>query len=271
MKIIISENQFKKVVKQMDNLPQEQVVQGKLKDPYQYKKVGNSYFFAKKGKNPIWKQSKNPTSVEAIKKIFIVKKQKTPIKKQKKTVKKNDGSWTNVAKTVLSSYALSSPILYDLVKGFKSWVRRTFPNVAELFFARNLNQNDFSESQKKVIIYVVKNAVKRTGSEKGGTEYVDYGDDIVNEWFGPGGVKTKDMIARMKLNTTNNQPYFKCAVGFFKIKLNSYINFAINGLSTLKYKQIKIFYNLFSFEFLYYKFLSLFIFLYIIVLLVEKK
>jgi hypothetical protein len=28
-------------------------------------------------------------------------------------------------------------------------------------------------------------------------------------------MKTKDMIARMKLNTTKNQPYFKSSVAFF--------------------------------------------------------
>ena len=219
MKIILSENQFKKVVEEMDNLLQEQVVQGISKDPYQYKKVGNSYFFAKKGKNPIWKQSKNPTGVEAIKKMFIVKKQKAPIKKQKKTVNKNNGSWTDVAKTVL--YSLN-PSLYGIdiiVKGFKSWARRTFPNVAELFFARNLDQNDFSDSQKRVMVDVVKNAVKRTGSKKGGIEYVDYGGDIVNKWFGPGGVKTKDMIA----NTLFANPKFMVAttLGRFSYKIEN--------------------------------------------------
>ena len=219
MKIILSENQFKKVVEEMDNSLQEQVVQGTSKDPYQYKKVGNSYFFAKKGKNPIWKQSKNPTGVEAIKKMFIVKKQKAPIKKQKNTVKKDGASWSDVAKTVL--YTMN-PSLYGIdiiAKGFKSWARRTFPNVAELFFARNLDQNDFSDSQKRVMVDVVKNAVKRTGSKKGGIEYIDYGGDIVNKWFGPGGVKTKDMIA----NTLFANPKFMVAttLGRFSYKIEN--------------------------------------------------
>ncbi len=62
--------------------------------------------------------------------------------------------------------------------------------------------------------------------------------------------------------------YFYINIRIFKIKLNNYINYAINGLNSLKYKQIKIFYNLFSFEFLYYKFLSLFVFIYFLVLFI---
>jgi len=55
-------------------------------------------------------------------------------------------------------------------------------------------------------------------------------------------------------------------IRIFKIKLNNYINFAITSLNTLKYKQIKIYYNLLNFEYLYNKFLTFFIFLYILYL-----
>lgn len=62
--------------------------------------------------------------------------------------------------------------------------------------------------------------------------------------------------------------FFYINIRIFKIKLNNYILFAINGLNTLKYKQIKIFYNLFSFEFLYYKFMVFFLFLYFLLVLI---
>lgn len=62
--------------------------------------------------------------------------------------------------------------------------------------------------------------------------------------------------------------FFYINIRIFKIKLNNYILFAINGLNTLKYKQIKIFYNLFNFEFLYYKFMILFLFLYLLIILI---
>ena len=37
--------------------------------------------------------------------------------------------------------------------------------------------------------------------------------------------------------------FFYINIRIFKIKLNNYINFAITSLNTLKYKQIKIYYN----------------------------
>lgn len=59
--------------------------------------------------------------------------------------------------------------------------------------------------------------------------------------------------------------FFYINMRIFKIKLNNYITFAITSLNSLKYKQIKIYYNLFSFEYLYFKFLvlSLFIFVFL--------
>jgi len=54
----------------------------------------------------------------------------------------------------------------------------------------------------------------------------------------------------------------------FKIKLNSYISFAITNLSSLKYKQIKVYYNILSFEFLYFKFLMFSLLFYIMILVI---
>jgi hypothetical protein len=90
---------------------------------------------------------------------------------------------------------------------FKSWFRRTFPNVAEMFFSRDLKSSDFNSSQKQEIIDAVGRSINRTGQNKGSIEYVDYGDNVVNKWFGPGGVKTGDMIS----NTVMSNPKFMVA------------------------------------------------------------
>jgi len=105
-----------------------------------------------------------------------------------------------------------------ILSGFKTWFRRTFPNVAEMFFARDLKSSDFNSSQKQEIIDAVGRAINRTGQKKGSIEYVDYGDNVVNKWFGPGGVGTTDMIT----NTALSNPKFMVAttLGRFSYDLN---------------------------------------------------
>ena len=64
-------------------------------------------------------------------------------------------------------------------------------------------------------------------------------------------------------------PHIQSKINFFfyinirvlKIKLNNYITVAITNLNSLKYKQIKIYYSLFSFEYLYSKYLMFSIFI----------
>jgi peptidoglycan hydrolase-like protein with peptidoglycan-binding domain len=66
--------------------------------------------------------------------------------------------------------------------GFKSYFRKYFPNLTQLFFARNLSTSDFTENQKKVLFNVILSAIKRgQNPQKGSTEYEDYGDDIKSE------------------------------------------------------------------------------------------
>ena len=75
-------------------------------------------------------------------------------------------------------------------------------------------------------------------------------------------------------NNTTDTPYIQSKINMFfyinirifKIKLNNYISFAITSLNSLKYKQIKIYYNLFNFEYLYFKFISFVVFTYVLVL-----
>ena len=62
--------------------------------------------------------------------------------------------------------------------------------------------------------------------------------------------------------------FFYVNIRVFKIKLNNYINLAITSLSSLKYKQIKIYYNLFNFEYLYFKFITFSIFLFLLIIII---
>ena len=104
-----------------------------------------------------------------------------------------------------------------VVKGFKQYLRKHFPNVAELFFARDLTTDDFTDSQKEIMYNTIKNAMARTKQTKvGAAKYVDYGGGIEKEWFGPGGVKTSDMA----LNTLFSNPKFMVAttLGQFSFK-----------------------------------------------------
>jgi len=196
----LTESDLTKLIKTViEESTNDKIVQGLGKDPYQYRQYGNSFYYAKKGKNPKWVIAKDLNAINAIKKKFFMidpmaiwKKSNTQMfDKQKKQQQEN-------------------PVMNGvnfILKGFKSWARKTFPNVAELFFARDLSEKDFSNSQLSVIKKAVDNAVKRTGQFRGGIEYVDYGDNIVEKWFGPGGVKTKDMIT----NTLMANPKFMVA------------------------------------------------------------
>ena len=58
--------------------------------------------------------------------------------------------------------------------------------------------------------------------------------------------------------------FFYINVRIFKVKLNNYINFAINSLTSIKFKKIKIFYKLLNFEYFFLKFLLYIILVYTI-------
>jgi hypothetical protein len=71
--IKITENTLYQIIKRVINEQNEDIRQGGNNDPYQYKKIGNSFYFAKKGSNS-WTLAKNPNAINAIKtKIFVDK------------------------------------------------------------------------------------------------------------------------------------------------------------------------------------------------------
>lgn len=184
----------------------ESVVQGRGKDPYQYKKENGKYFVARKGKNVKWILLKNQKMIDVVSKKFSVHD-------RLRSFFTSDKSHKNDFDVSFKRRGDSNPFQdMSVLAGFKKWARSTFPNVAQLFFARDLTENDFKNSQLQVMVDAIKSAIKRTGKKSGGIEYVDYGKlsdgtDIVTAWFSKGGVGTKDMIT----NTLLSDPKFMVA------------------------------------------------------------
>lgn len=129
-------------------------------------------------------------------------------------------SWERISQAIsdIGGRVVSTLTSNPVVKGFTHFFRKMFPNVAELFFARDLTTDDFTSSQKEIMFNTIQNAIKRNKNTKvGSTEYVDYGGGIEKEWFGPGGTKTSDMV----LNTLFSNPKFIVAttLGRFSYKI----------------------------------------------------
>jgi hypothetical protein len=130
-------------------------------------------------------------------------------------------SWEHITQAigdvVSSATSAIQSGLSSVVNGFTNFFRKMFPNVAELFFARDLTTDDFTDSQKKIMYTAVQNAMKRNKNNKvGATEYVDYGGGVEKDWFGVGGVKASDMV----FNTLFSNPKFMVAttLGRFSYK-----------------------------------------------------
>lgn len=80
--------------------------------------------------------------------------------------------------------------------GLKGFLRKRFPNVAELVFTRPLTEKDFNESSKQVIYDAIQHAitVRNQDPKNGGVEYIDYGEDIDKKLNRDGGATSFEMI-----------------------------------------------------------------------------
>lgn len=80
--------------------------------------------------------------------------------------------------------------------GLKGFLRKSFPNMAQIFFTRPLTEKDFTESQKQVVFNVIQNAVNKRGQNprQGCTEYIDFNDEIDQQLNKNGGATTSEMI-----------------------------------------------------------------------------
>ena len=90
--------------------------------------------------------------------------------------------------------------------GIKGFLRRKFPNVAQMFFTRELTNKDFNEEQKGIIYSVIQKAIardpKKNTKQKGSTEYIDYSPEIASKLEGTG-AGTMDMV----VGTAMDQPF----------------------------------------------------------------
>jgi peptidoglycan hydrolase-like protein with peptidoglycan-binding domain len=90
--------------------------------------------------------------------------------------------------------------------GIKGFLRRKFPNVAQMFFTRELTNKDFSQEQKGIIYSVIQKAIardpKNNTKQKGSTEYIDYSPEIASKLEGTG-ASTMDMV----VGTAMDQPF----------------------------------------------------------------
>lgn len=96
-----------------------------------------------------------------------------------------------------SNTNLLSSIGGGVFKGFKKFIRQTFPNFAQLFSTRAISSQDFTESQKEVIFNVIQNAIKRGKGTRisGCVEYIDYSQKVDSTLNKAGGASTWEMLA----------------------------------------------------------------------------
>lgn len=80
--------------------------------------------------------------------------------------------------------------------GFKGFLRKSFPNVAQILFTRPLTSQDFTEDQKYVAYSVIQNAINKRNENprQGCTLYIDYGKDIDQQLNKTGGATTAEML-----------------------------------------------------------------------------
>jgi len=82
------------------------------------------------------------------------------------------------------------------MSGFKNFIRKTFPNFAQLFATRPLSSNDFTDGQKQVIYNVIQKAIARgKGSRTNGcVEYIDYSPETDAKLNKTGGASFWEMM-----------------------------------------------------------------------------
>ena len=106
---------------------------------------------------------------------------------------KNDSGEKTYLKTGVKTYHEETSKFSDGLIGF---LRKTFPNVAEILSTKPLTGKDFTESQKEVVFNVIQNAIsQRNQSRKQGcTEYIDYDSEIDQQLNKNGGATTAEML-----------------------------------------------------------------------------
>ena len=98
--------------------------------------------------------------------------------------------------------------------GATSWLRKRFPNIAQLLSGRELSPEDFTDDQKKALLSTIQNSQKRTKNQKSGsTSYADYGSDVASTFENKKGSPSNwDVI----WNSVTNNDRFAMATLFGK-------------------------------------------------------
>jgi hypothetical protein len=80
--------------------------------------------------------------------------------------------------------------------GLMGFLRKSYPNVAQIFSTKPLTGEDFTESQKEVVFKVIQNAISQRGQNRrqGCTEYIDYSPDIDQKLNKNGGATNAEML-----------------------------------------------------------------------------
>lgn len=226
----------------MNSPMKDVIVQGPAGDPYQYMKWSDKFWYAKKseGKTPNWIEVKTPKGVESIKnKIYSgsplsTKPSVSPIKKTTKPSGLNNfklkpelnptaidstkvGNGREVIIPKLKDKEITKKIkdkTPNTQPGASSWLRKRFPNIAELLKGRELTPNDFTDGQKKALLSAINNSQKRTKNQNmGNTDYPDYGNDVASTFQNEKGSPSNwDVI----WNSVTNNDRFAMATLFGK-------------------------------------------------------
>jgi len=106
---------------------------------------------------------------------------------------KNDSGKTTYLKTGVKTYHKETSKFSGGLEGF---LRKSFPNVAEIFDTKPLTSEDFTEPQKEVVHNVIQNAInqRKQSRKQGCTEYIDYDEEIDQQLNKNGGATTAEML-----------------------------------------------------------------------------
>jgi len=154
-------------------------------------------------KSPKKKISKTPNGVNIITidnyVFFDNRRVRTPEKKigsyfcygNGVKIKTDDGNKTFLETGVQTKYEETS----RFSGGILGFLRKSFPNVAEILSTKPLTGSDFTESQKSVINNVIQNSIRRGNNAKQGcTEYIDYSPETAQKLKKDGGATTSEML-----------------------------------------------------------------------------
>ena len=125
-----------------------------------------------------------------------------------------------------STNKANSDIGDKVASGITSYIRKVFPNVAQLYLTKDLSGKDFSNDQKKIMADVINNAIKRTGKvNRGATEYKDYGGDVADIYANNAGPST--LTTAFKTLTSNDAFGVATTLGRFTYQKNADSSYTI--------------------------------------------